>query len=227
MIITILHEERKCAMNPRSEKLSQRTIKLIERHRVIVLRKDNMNSEAKNWYLGQHTNIAAGPDYASWVSHPNSALEFHNLEWAFTIAPLYNCKVVTVKKSLKKKEKTEKAETSPSLYGVWCEPTAKNVDARPYWLNNGKSLPTPSYEEARYHCKIWNDYDTGWWLYSVKSYPDPTLVYGIWCEPTKYNGIGRPQWMRAKEKSYFSYQEALDLVKPNNSDWTYTIKPYE
>jgi hypothetical protein len=73
----------------RDESLTDRTIKIIQKHgRILLKAKDG-------WYLGAWTNIAAGPDKADW-SRRNAAQEMFNLKWAFTIAPLYDCKVVVV-----------------------------------------------------------------------------------------------------------------------------------
>lgn len=48
-----------------------------------------------NWFLHAWSNIAAGPDHAVWGGREN-ALEFFNLKWALTIAPLYKSKVLVV-----------------------------------------------------------------------------------------------------------------------------------
>lgn len=80
----------------RSKKLSIRTVKIIENHGSIFLKKKKSKHDApssKDWYLGQWTNIAAGPDGAHF-SFRKKALEIFNLEWAFGLAKLYNCKVV-------------------------------------------------------------------------------------------------------------------------------------
>lgn len=71
------------------EELTKRTIKIIEAHGHIFLKNKD------GWYLSGWTNIAAGPDYAVWGRRP-VALEFFNLKWAQTIAPLYDSKVVIV-----------------------------------------------------------------------------------------------------------------------------------
>lgn len=74
----------------KDEKLTERTIKIIRKGGRILLK-----HEKDGWYLGVWTNIAAGPDKASW-SRKRGALEMFNLKWAFTLAPLYGCKVVVV-----------------------------------------------------------------------------------------------------------------------------------
>ena len=71
----------------RKLQLQQRTVEIIRRGGRILLKNNH------NWYLGCWTNIASGPDAVSW-SLAKSALEMFNLEWAFAIAPLYNCTVV-------------------------------------------------------------------------------------------------------------------------------------
>jgi hypothetical protein len=73
----------------RDERLTARTIKLIEQGCSIYLRK-----KGQDWYLHCWTNIAAGPDQAQWGKRGN-ALEMFNLKWAFAIAPLYGCTVVS------------------------------------------------------------------------------------------------------------------------------------
>lgn len=75
----------------RDEKLMERTVALIRAHRRIYLKRQD------GWYLGQHTNIAAGIDEAQW-SNAGGALEIDNLKWAFAIAKLYRCKVVSRKR---------------------------------------------------------------------------------------------------------------------------------
>lgn len=55
-----------------------------------ILLKDN-----RGWFLGAWSNIAAGPDNAVWA-RKDSALEFFDLKWALTIAPLYKAKVLVV-----------------------------------------------------------------------------------------------------------------------------------
>lgn len=68
--------------------LSDRTLDIIKANGRILLKKDR-------WYLSCWCNIASGPDNAAWGKR-NVALEFFNLQWAITIAPLYNAKVVVV-----------------------------------------------------------------------------------------------------------------------------------
>lgn len=76
----------------RSERLTARTCKLIEKHRIIVLkRKDGL-------YLHQWTPIQAGPDHAVWSAVTGLAMEMFSLEWAFAIATLYKCKVFSRKR---------------------------------------------------------------------------------------------------------------------------------
>ena len=79
--------------NERDDRLTKRTIDIINKGGRIIL-KEKGDGFSK-WYLSAWTNIAAGPDKASW-SKRGSALEFFNLQWAFAIAPLYDCKVVVV-----------------------------------------------------------------------------------------------------------------------------------
>lgn len=74
----------------RDEKLTQRTIKIIERGGRILLKR-----KKDGYYLHCWVNIAAGPDHATFGLR-NQALEMFNLKWAFAIAPLYNAKVVSV-----------------------------------------------------------------------------------------------------------------------------------
>jgi hypothetical protein len=71
----------------REERLSARTIKIIEKHGNILLKTED------GYYLSCWTNIAAGPDHACF-SMRETALEIFSLQWAFAIAPLYKCKVV-------------------------------------------------------------------------------------------------------------------------------------
>jgi hypothetical protein len=77
----------------RKDRLTDRTIKIIEKGGFILL-KGAVDSEGKSWYLNQWTNIAAGIDDARWGTR-TTALEMFNLEWAFAIAPLYGCTVVS------------------------------------------------------------------------------------------------------------------------------------
>lgn len=83
------HDQKRCAWSPsgKERELLNRTLKIIERGGVILLKRKD------GWYLGQWTNIAAGPDKADWSKRKN-ALEMFNLKWALTIAPLYGCEVV-------------------------------------------------------------------------------------------------------------------------------------
>lgn len=57
--------------------------------RILLKEKDS------HWFLGGWTNIAAGPDHAVW-GKADSALEFFDLKWALTIAPLYKAQVRVV-----------------------------------------------------------------------------------------------------------------------------------
>lgn len=85
-------------MKTSDEELTKRTIKIIEAHGRILLKRDDpkyLGFPPTPRYLSGWTNIAAGPDNASW-GRRNVAIEFFNLKWARTIAPLYNCKVVVV-----------------------------------------------------------------------------------------------------------------------------------
>lgn len=77
------------------ELLTAITIKIIERGGRILVRKGNGVPELGNsfWYMHSWTNIAAGPDNAVWGDRAN-AMEFFNLKWALTIAPLYGAKVI-------------------------------------------------------------------------------------------------------------------------------------
>ncbi len=93
--------------------LTDRTIKIINRGGRILLRQKSKGAEwiPKYWYLHNWTNIAAGPDHAVWGKKEN-ALEFFNLLWAFTIAPLYDCKVVAVYPKKKEAKKTQEQAQS-------------------------------------------------------------------------------------------------------------------
>lgn len=71
-----------------TEKLSQRTINIIQNYGKIVLKKND-------WYLSSWTNIASGPDNTVW-GWKRGAQEFFNLDWAFAIAKLYGAKVVVL-----------------------------------------------------------------------------------------------------------------------------------
>jgi hypothetical protein len=74
----------------KDEKLTKRTIKIIERGGRILIKKKGIGSFC---YLGQWTCIQAGIDSAHWVKR-DFAMEIFNLKWAFGLAKLYNCKVV-------------------------------------------------------------------------------------------------------------------------------------
>lgn len=76
----------------RDEKLTERTIAMINRGGRLLLKKKGADDE---YYLHCWCNIAAGPDHATFGLR-NQALELFNHKWAFAIAPLYNCKVVAV-----------------------------------------------------------------------------------------------------------------------------------
>lgn len=79
------------------KRLTERTIKIIEnKGRIVIKTKDGM-------YLHTWSNIAAGPDNAIWTYHRKLALEMFNLKWAFTIAPLYDCKVFSISHKEKSK----------------------------------------------------------------------------------------------------------------------------
>lgn len=81
----------------KDERLTKRTIRLIEQHKLIILkRKDGC-------YLGQHTLIQAGMDAARWTTWRVFAMDVDNLKWAFSIAKLYGCKVYSYKPYRNKK----------------------------------------------------------------------------------------------------------------------------
>ena len=77
------------------QELTDKTIKIINAGGRILLRKKSEGADwiPKYWYLHAWTNIPAGPDHAVWGQKQN-AVEFFNLKWALTIAPLYGCHVV-------------------------------------------------------------------------------------------------------------------------------------
>ena len=81
----------------KKDKLHKRTMKIISRGGVILLKKDG-------WYLSCWTNIAGGPDTKHFASR-EYALPIDNLQWAFALAPLYNCKIVSAYP--KKKERLQ------------------------------------------------------------------------------------------------------------------------
>lgn len=68
--------------------LSQRTTKINDRGGRIVLKK------ADGTYLYQYTHIPSGPNGVEYVSDPKFAMIIDNLEWAFNLARLYDCKVI-------------------------------------------------------------------------------------------------------------------------------------
>jgi len=71
------------------EKLTDRTCKLIKQGCSIYLRE-----KRGKWYLHHWTNIAAGWDKAQWGRREH-AMEIFDLKWAFALARLYRCKVVS------------------------------------------------------------------------------------------------------------------------------------
>lgn len=71
------------------ERLTERTCRLIRQGCDIYLR-----SKKDGSYLHHWTNIAAGWDKASWGGREH-ALEIFDLKWAFALARLYRCKVVS------------------------------------------------------------------------------------------------------------------------------------
>lgn len=75
----------------RKECLTDRTCKLIEQGKIIVLKR------ADNVYLSQHTCIQAGLDRAQWTYWPSCAMEIFGLDLAFALASLYGCKVYSRK----------------------------------------------------------------------------------------------------------------------------------
>lgn len=93
-----------------NDRLTERTVKLIKRGRRIVLKSPN------GWYLHCWTNIAAGWDKAHWGKR-EVALEIFDLRWAFAIAPLYKCKVVSVGRPGKKIESDEEIRARASSLG--------------------------------------------------------------------------------------------------------------
>lgn len=82
------------------EELTQKTMQIIERNGRILLRRTQRTPHNNDYetYLHQWSDIAGGPDNASWCYRKarKNAKEFFNLKWAHTIAPLYDCKVVVV-----------------------------------------------------------------------------------------------------------------------------------
>lgn len=73
-----------------SDKLTERTCALINKGRRIYLKRKD------GWYLGQWACIQGGPDKAEWANI-GGAMEIFDLKWAFALAKLYGCKVVTRK----------------------------------------------------------------------------------------------------------------------------------
>lgn len=71
------------------EKLTERTCKLIKAGCDIYLKRKDGS------YLHSWTNIAAGWDKAVWTNGHEGALEIFDLKWAFGLARLYGCKVVS------------------------------------------------------------------------------------------------------------------------------------
>ena len=73
----------------KKEKLHKRTMKILNRGGLIFLKR------ADGYYLSCWTKIAGGPDTKHFASR-EYALPIDNLLWAFTLAPLYDCKVVSI-----------------------------------------------------------------------------------------------------------------------------------
>lgn len=73
----------------RKERLSDRTCKYINQGKGIFLKHKTNGS-----YLGQWTCIQGGIDMAHWTNWKGMAMEINDLEWAFGLAKLYNCKVM-------------------------------------------------------------------------------------------------------------------------------------
>ncbi len=80
------------------EELTARSIKIIEAGGRILLRKGKGRPQEGDsyWFMHAWTNVAAGPDHAIWTKSKKDTLEFFNLKWALTIAPLYGAKVIVV-----------------------------------------------------------------------------------------------------------------------------------
>ncbi len=68
------------------EKLMDRTCRIIDAGGYIVLKRGE-------WYMQQHTNIAADFDSAVWGTR-RAALHFDTLEMAYLLAPYFECRVV-------------------------------------------------------------------------------------------------------------------------------------
>lgn len=73
----------------RDQRLTDRTCKLINQGCSIYLKR-----KKDTRYLHSWTNIAAGWDKAQWGKLEN-ALEIFDLKWAFALAKLYKCTVVS------------------------------------------------------------------------------------------------------------------------------------
>jgi hypothetical protein len=88
----------------KDERLTERTIKIIQKGGNILLKQrskpnyvpdyyDNLAPPNSEWYIHQWTNIASGPDGVR-LGKRATALEIFDLKWAFALAKLYDCKVV-------------------------------------------------------------------------------------------------------------------------------------
>ncbi len=66
--------------------MRDRTCEIIEAGGLILIKRHG-------WYLGQHSSIAGGPDAGHWVWRL-AAMQFSDVDWAFSIARLYGGKVV-------------------------------------------------------------------------------------------------------------------------------------
>lgn len=106
-----------------NDRLTDRSIKIIEKGGRVLLKRGGQHFE----YMHHHTNIAAGPDHTVWTNKTKLALEFFNLKWAFTIAPLYKAKVVVVYPKRKGNEK-------PKAIGEFANEKA-NVSKMHLWVD--------------------------------------------------------------------------------------------
>lgn len=88
-------------MKSRDERLTDRTCKLINEGKGIFLRK---KEHARYVYVGQWTCIQGGPDNTHWTYWSRCAMEIGDLKWAFALAKLYGCKVVSRKLKPNKKK---------------------------------------------------------------------------------------------------------------------------